>query len=171
MFTLNSIVAMTENRTIAINGIIPFRYKQDLQRFKQLTINKTVVMGYKTYLSIGKYLPNRTNFVLSRTVTEIPGCTVFKDAPTMISNFSGDIWNIGGGEIYRLLLPYTQGISITYVPDKIQNNSTEILFPELDDNWSLISEVKDPIPDTDESLRHCYYNNRLLSSVLAHTNH
>ena len=78
------IVAMTKNRTIGKNNQIPWHLSEDLKNFKRITTNNTVIMGRKTFDSIGKPLPNRNNIVISRTPQEIPGVVVCNSIPDAI---------------------------------------------------------------------------------------
>ncbi len=103
---------------------LPWRLSADLRRFKALTIGKCVLMGRKTYESIGRALPGRTNLVLSRSPEFAPGdCTVvatLKAARSAAGTVS-TLMVIGGAEIYRLCLPFASRIHLTLVHVKIED--------------------------------------------------
>ena len=78
MKIISHLVAVSNNLVIGVDNDLPWNFKTDLAHFKEYTLNKTIIMGRKTFESIGRPLPNRTNFVISRTLKEIPGAQVFK---------------------------------------------------------------------------------------------
>ena len=79
MTIISHAVAVSNNNVIGVDNDLPWNLKNDLAHFKKYTSNKIIIMGRKTYESIGRPLPNRTNFVISRTVMEIPGAYVFSN--------------------------------------------------------------------------------------------
>jgi len=114
------IVAMTDDGVIGIDGQLPWRLPEDLRRFKAATLGKPVIMGRKTFESIGRPLPQRHNIVLTRQV----GFSVADPAVTVVSTLeaalqaAGDVPEvmiIGGAEIYQLALPLAQRIILTRV--------------------------------------------------------
>ncbi len=128
------IVAMTPEGVIGRDGKIPWRLPEDMKRFKALTTNHAIVMGRKTYESIGKPLPNRRNIVLSRKpyAASLAGLvapaaspvvfdgslewqTRFEDALRSAYNTDESPFVIGGAEIYELALPFATKFEITYV--------------------------------------------------------
>ena len=100
------IVAVSDNNVIGKNGTMPWHLKTDLQRFKKLTENHTIIMGKNCFNSIGKPLPNRTNIVVSsNTDLEIPGCIV-KPSLQYAADYANSRYDltpfiIGGGTLYR----------------------------------------------------------------------
>ena len=78
MKIISHLVAVSNNMVIGVDNDLPWNLKTDLAHFKKYTLNKTIIMGRKTFESIGRPLPNRTNFVISRTLKEIPGAQVFE---------------------------------------------------------------------------------------------
>lgn len=137
------IVAVSDNNIIGKNGTLPWHLKTDLQRFKKLTENHTIIMGRKCFNSIGKPLPNRTNIVISSNPDlEIPGCVV---KPSL--QFAVDYANsrndntpfiIGGGTVYKQAINLVNYIYLTRVHTVIENGDT--FFPELDPTqWDTIS--------------------------------
>jgi dihydrofolate reductase len=104
---LSIVVAMAENGVIGVDNRLPWRLPADLARFKALTMGKPILMGRKTYDSIGRPLPGRTNIVVSRQALTIPGCTVVSsiEAGIEAAGAAEELMVIGGGEIYRQALP------------------------------------------------------------------
>lgn len=118
------VVAVADNGVIGQGNAIPWRLKSDLQRFKQLTLNKPVIMGRKTYQSIGRPLPGRTNIVVTRDAAfTAPGVVVapsFTAAEEVargdaLRRFATEIAVIGGAEIYTQWLPRAARIELTEV--------------------------------------------------------
>lgn len=97
---INIIVAASLNNVIGKDNKLLWRQSADLKRFKELTTGKTVVMGRKTFDSIGKPLPNRRNIVITRQSIQIPGCEMVNSLEDAI-NLDNEIFIIGGGEIYQ----------------------------------------------------------------------
>ncbi|MBI4121092.1 MAG: dihydrofolate reductase [Parcubacteria group bacterium] len=137
------VVAAAENRCIGNKGKIPWDIPDDLAHFRKLTMGHTVVMGRKTYESIvaklGKPLPKRTNIVLAREKTfTAPGCTVVHSLDelfVLIKDVAKEVFVIGGGEIYKLLLPYVTRVYYTLVHAKPEGDA---FFPELElSEWSV----------------------------------
>jgi dihydrofolate reductase len=125
---INIIVAFDNNWAIGKDNKLVWRQSEDLKRFKQLTLNKTVVMGRKTYESIGKPLPNRKNIVLTRNNIQIPGVTVINNIDEIYEN---DYFVIGGSEIYNLFLHKADRIFATKIDSEIE---ADTWFPEIDTN-------------------------------------
>lgn len=124
------IVAAAENDVIGRAGALPWRLRADLKRFKALTMGKPILMGRKTYESIGRPLPGRTNIILSRASKAAPpGCILAADlaaarreaarAPGGESGFMV----IGGAEIYRQCLPFAARIHLTLVHARIEGDT------------------------------------------------
>ena len=131
------IVAMTSERVIGVNGTIPWKYPEDLKRFKEITTNKTVIMGRLTWESLPKKpLPNRRNIVLSRHDYNISGAEVFGNLEAAIAASDTDTWIIGGGSVYAEVLQspsLIDVIDVTYIPVHVDTiNAT--YFPEIDLN-------------------------------------
>jgi dihydrofolate reductase len=126
---IKAIVAMAENRVIGNAGTIPWHLPEDFKFFKATTMGHAILMGRKTYESIGKPLPGRENIVLSRTMPETSGVTVLNSLDVLKEPTDGrDLFVIGGEEIYRLLLPKVQELYVTKVPRVIEGDTR---FPEF----------------------------------------
>jgi dihydrofolate reductase len=116
------VVAAAENDVIGRGNQLPWRLPADLRRFKALTLGKHVLMGRKTYESIGRALPGRTNLVLSRALNFAPrDCTVVAslDAARIAAGAQTALMVIGGAEIYRLCLAFAARIHLTLVHARI----------------------------------------------------
>ena len=124
------------------NGLI-FRISDDLKRFKSLTTGHPIIMGRKTFESIGKPLPNRTNIVISRnTNIKIEGvifCSSLEEALKKAKEIDENVFVIGGGEVFRQALPLTDKIEMTVVES---DSPADVFFPEFSDFSKIISEEK-----------------------------
>ncbi len=135
------IVAMTPDRLIGKNHQMPWHLAEDLQSFKQITSGHTVVMGRKTFASIGQPLPGRTNLVISRTVKSIAGCEVFADMESALQR--GDelgekTFVIGGSQIYQAALPLANCLYVSWVNGDF---SGDTFFPDFSlDDWQVNTE-------------------------------
>jgi dihydrofolate reductase len=120
------VVAVSENDVIGRANQLPWRLSADLRHFKSLTMGHHILMGRKTYESIGKALPGRTNWVLSRSSDfAAPDCKVVRTLPEgQFGAGDGPLMVIGGAEIYRLCLPQARRIHLTLVHTKISDGDT-----------------------------------------------
>jgi dihydrofolate reductase len=133
------VVAMDERGAIGRGGGLPWRLSDDLKRFKALTMGKPIVMGRRTWDSIGKPLPGRHNIVVTRrTGFEVPGVTVAAslDDALLAAGDVPEVCIIGGAEIYRLALPRTDLIHLTRVHAVVD---ADTYFPELTaEDWDEV---------------------------------
>src|SRR5262249_43978628 len=130
---ISAIVAMSENRVIGDNNQLPWHLPADLKHFKTLTSGHPILMGRKTYESIGRPLPNRTNIIITRNhAFQAPGCIVIKSIDEAIesamSKGSDEIFIIGGAEVYKQLMPNIERIYLTIVHEIFEGDA---FFPEL----------------------------------------
>ena len=122
---------MTARRVIGAGGTLPWHYPADLKRFKKLTIGTTVIMGRLTWESLPKKpLPRRRNIVI--TSRALAGVECFADIPSALAVCEGDVWLIGGEQIFRTGLAYADLIDLTLVPDEIRAPDA-VFFPEIDE--------------------------------------
>jgi len=124
---LELIVAVAENDAIGRANQLPWRLPADLRHFKALTLGKTVLMGRKTYASIGKALPGRINVVLTRSTEFDPGdCRVVGslDEARRAAGTDAELFVIGGAEIYALCLPLVTRIHLTLVHAWVADGDT-----------------------------------------------
>lgn len=138
------IVAADEGGVIGNNGSLPnWKAPGDLKRFKELTLGKSVIMGRKTYESIGKPLPNRWNIVLSKSLLEGTGIHIVRSWPEALniaSLFSqgSEVMVIGGADIYAQALPVASRVYLTRV---FGRHVGDAFFPSLDPKtWVVKSE-------------------------------
>jgi dihydrofolate reductase len=159
---LSLIVAMTAgDRVIGRAGGLPWRLSADLKRFKQLTMGHHIVMGRKTYDSIGRALPGRTTVVISRqpALSDLPEGVKFAsslDAGLAAAGNDPEVFVIGGGEIFRAVLPLAQRAYVTWVDAEIDGDTFFPEFPGPD--WRLVSE--DPVAADEKNefpSRFCVY--------------
>lgn len=116
---ISIIVAIAANRAIGHNNKLLYWLPNDLKRFKALTTGHTIIMGRRTFESLPKgALPNRRNVVVSRTVTELPGCDVYPSLEEAIASCQNeDIYIIGGASIYEQALPLADRLCLTLIHD------------------------------------------------------
>lgn len=138
---LSLIVAMSENRVIGRDGDLPWHLSADLKRFKRLTMNHHIIMGRKTYESIGRPLPGRTSIVLSRRdelhYADVRVVNTLAEACDVAAD-DDEAFIIGGAQIYELAFPQVQRLYLTQVHAKVGG---ETFFPVIvDDEWRIIDE-------------------------------
>ncbi len=135
------IVAMAENRVIGRQGTLPWRLSADLKRFRKITLGHHLIMGRKTYESIGRPLPGRVSIVVTRRDDyHPPGCRVAHDIESAFALAGDDPepFVIGGGELYRAALRCVDRIYLTLVHSHVEGDT---YFPELDwQQWRLVSD-------------------------------
>lgn len=147
---IGAIVAIGENDVIGVGGTLPWHYSEDLKRFKRVTMGASIVMGRKTWDSIGRRpLPGRRNIVISRSRLE--GVECYADPVEALRAAGEPCWIIGGAEIYRLTLPYCDVLDITRVPDRVDDPDA-VRFPAVaEEEWRVVEDSPDA---TDPRLRH-----------------
>jgi dihydrofolate reductase len=139
------IVAYDDKRGIGKGLDIPWHISEDLKRFKELTLNQNIIMGSNTYQSIinmnGKPLPKRNNIVLSKRLTscEFDNVSFYSNYHDVLNKFE-NAWVIGGGEVYKVMLPHASKLYIT----KIKGDyNCDIFFPEIKtQDWQLIENIE-----------------------------
>ncbi len=137
---ISLIVAAATNGTIGSDGELPWHLPDDLRNFKRLTTGKPIVMGRKTFDSIGRPLPDRRNVVITRDPDFVAaGCDVVTspEAALELLRDVAEIMVIGGGQIYGVFLPLADRVYLTRVRAEVDG---DVVFPELDENeWTQIS--------------------------------
>ncbi len=135
------IAAMDRNRLIGNKNQLPWHLPADLAHFKKVTMGKPVIMGRKTYESIGRPLPGRTNIVLTRDPSFQADGVITTDSLAAAIELAGDadeVMIIGGGSIYELALPIADRLYLTYVENSFDGDAW---FPEFDHSqWQLVDE-------------------------------
>ncbi len=124
---INIIAAVGKNLELGKYNKLIWNIPNDLKYFKEMTQNKTIVMGRKTYESIGKPLKNRKNIVLTRQNIKIDNVEIVNDYKELLKT-NEDIFIIGGEEIYRIFLPYANNLYLTEIND---SKDADSYFPEF----------------------------------------
>ncbi|MCP4986479.1 MAG: type 3 dihydrofolate reductase [Colwellia sp.] len=170
MTTLSMIVATADNNVIGKENGMPWHLPADLAYFKKVTLGKPIIMGRKTFESIGMALPGRRNIVISRDESYVPqgkgadGVDVVASVEQALALVDGsdgnegveEIMVIGGGAIYKHCLPAAQRLYITHIDAKIDGDT---LFPHYDDgSWEKVaSEVRASDEKNAYQLDFCVY--------------
>lgn len=138
---ISLIVAMGKNHVIGLNNQMPWHLPADLAYFKKVTTGHPILMGRKTFESIGRPLPNRTNVILTRdTSFQAEGCTVIHSIDDAIELAKKeDLFIIGGAEIYNQFLPFVEKMYITKISESFEGDT---FFPEFGDGWQLVASEK-----------------------------
>jgi dihydrofolate reductase len=140
MTRISIIVAMARNRTIGVNNTLPWRCPEDLKHFKALTMGHHMIMGRKTFDSIGKPLPGRTTVVISRDRSlKLEGCTVVSSLPEAIASCARDpqVFVVGGADIYAQTLDLADTLYITEIQKDVMGDAA---FPEFyKSEWQEVS--------------------------------
>lgn len=154
LLNLAIVVAAARNGVIGRDGDLPWHLREDLRRFKRLTMGGKLVMGRKTWESIGRPLPGRSSFVLSRRGLELPDGVValtsleqvleLAEAPgeegNTLPSAESTVFCIGGGEVYRHLLPWAGQVLLTEVDAEVEGDTH---FPSLDPgDWVEVAEQR-----------------------------
>lgn len=138
------IAAMAENRVIGHGGDLPWRLPRDMRHFQRLTTGHTVIMGRKTYDSVGQPLPNRRNLVITRNLDyRPPGIEVFLGLDdALLAADANEVFVAGGAEIYRLALPRAERLYLTVVHAVVGGDT---FFPAFSmDDWRLEEDLRYP---------------------------
>lgn len=141
---ISLIVAVAENGVIGGGNALLWHISEDLRHFKTLTTGHPVIMGRRTYESLGRPLPNRTNVVVTRQELEIPGCEVVHSLEEAIALFPADeeVFVIGGAQIYAQALPLARRFYLTRVFHAYEGDTH---FPAWDERaWRLVASESFP---------------------------
>ncbi len=142
---ISLIVAASTNGVIGVDGDLPWRLSDDLKRFKALTTGKPVIMGRKTWDSIGRPLPNRQNIVITRNPDfTANGCDIVSTPEQAIdvADNADELMIIGGGTIYEIFLDKATRVYLTRVHAEIDGDT---FFPELDSGvWTEVARTTHP---------------------------
>ena len=136
-----AIAAMSLNRVIGNGNKIPWHLPDDFKWFKQLTTGNVIVMGRKTFESIGKPLPNRETIILSRSQFSFPGVRTISDLREINpANESRETFICGGGQVYAQALPLCSDLFLTLVKREVEGDA---FFPAFEDRFELVEELRD----------------------------
>lgn len=135
------ILAMDRNRGIGVDNKLPWHLPADLKFFRLTTTGHAVLMGRKTYESIGKPLPNRTNVVLTRDPEyKAEGVTVIHSPEEAVRQFEdGELFVIGGAEIFNHLMPYADKLLVTHIDHEFEADTYFAEIPESE--WRVTSRT------------------------------
>ena len=139
-FNYRAIAAMAENRVIGNHNTIPWHLPEDFKWFKKTTMGQTLLMGRKTFDSIGRPLPGRQTIILSRNQLSIPDTQTVNTIESIESVATSDtIWIAGGAEIYQLMLPRCSDLYLTRVH---QRPVGDTFFPEFENHFELATLIE-----------------------------
>lgn len=138
---LELVAALDLNRAISVDGNLPWHLPDDLKHFKRLTIGKTVLMGRKTFQSIGRPLPKRRNLVLTRNLGYTTPTAEVVHSLTEALELEPNLMVIGGGEIYALTLPLAHKMHLSLVQTRVSN--ADAFFPKWEaTEWQEVSRMQ-----------------------------
>jgi dihydrofolate reductase len=137
--SISYIVAMDIQQAIGLGNALPWRLPADLAYFKKTTMDHTILMGRKTFESIGKPLPGRTNVILTQNSEyKAEGCTVINSVEAALELAENqEVFVIGGAEVFELFMPSVQRLYITLIEHEFE---ADTFFPEFDiEDWVLVT--------------------------------
>jgi dihydrofolate reductase len=136
-----AIAAMSANRVIGRDGALPWRLPEDMKFFRTQTTGHPIVMGRKTWDSLGRPLLNRRNIVLSRTMAAVEGAEVVHSVEELDAlGLQGDVYIIGGAEIYRLLMPRCAAVYLTVLAAEAEGDA---FFPEFESEFPRMRVIQE----------------------------
>ncbi len=173
---ISLVVAIAQNGVIGFEGAMPWRLSTDLKRFKAITMNKPVIMGRKTFESIGRPLPGRLNVIVSRSGFEAEGTSTTDSLEAAITlsrewakdNSADEICIVGGGHIYRQSIDLADKLYVTHVRVKPDGDTR---FPTIEEaDWHVISSERTGEGENDsaETLFVVYERNSDASKPFGH---
>jgi dihydrofolate reductase len=145
--SITLIAAMAKDRAIGLDGRMPWHLPAELKHFKQATMGKSILMGRKTWESIGRPLPGRQNIVISRNPAFMPqGADAARSLEQAIGlSRSGEVMVIGGGQLYALALPLATRMVLTLID---LETPADTWFPEWDEaEWRQLGERRFPVTE------------------------
>lgn len=157
---LSIIVAKSNNNVIGKNNALIWHLPEDLKRFKRLTIGKTIIMGRKTFESLGRILPNRKHVILTQNLN----FTVDNDAVEIAHDINAlkkyiqsneECFVIGGGVIYNMLMPFASKIYATIIEENFEGDT---YFPIIDENIWKIEKIEQGLKNEDNPYNYKYIN-------------
>jgi dihydrofolate reductase len=152
---ISIIVATSKNRVIGSNNSLIWKLPADLKRFKQITTGSTIVMGRKTYESIGKPLPNRRNIIITRDTNYlVDNCEIVNSLEEALMLCNNDCFIIGGGEIYKQSIDIADKIYLTLVQEDFEGDT---YFPEIGKEWTKVIR-EDFEPDEKNAHKYSFIN-------------
>jgi dihydrofolate reductase len=152
---ISIVVAISENHVIGKDNQLLWHMPNDLKHFKEITTGHTVIMGRKTYDSVGKPLPKRRNIIITRQSITIEGCEVVNSIEAALALCKGEeeVFIVGGAEIYRQAMKLTDRIYLTIIHKEFEGDS---FFPEINKiEWEEVSR-EDHQPDEKNALSYSF---------------
>lgn len=141
--TLSLIAAIGTNNELGKNNALLWNMPADMKHFRDTTRGKTVIMGRKTFESIGRPLPNRRNIIITRDENyRAEGVEIFyslESALKLLEHTSEEVFDIGGAELYRIGIEHADRLYITHID---QSFEADTFFPQIDARWKIVSEEK-----------------------------
>jgi len=136
-----AIAAMSLNRVIGAGNKIPWHLPEDFKWFKKMTTGHVIVMGRKTFESIGKPLPNRETIVLSRSQFHYPGVRTISDSNQIdLTQETREVFICGGAEIYQQALPLCSDLYLTLVKKEVAGDK---FFPAFEHRFEAVEVIRD----------------------------
>lgn len=152
---ISLIAAMDKNRVIGKDNSLPWKLPADMKRFRQITSGKPVIMGRKTFESIGKPLPNRKNIILTRDKGyKVDGCFTASSVDEALgcAENPGEVMVIGGEQVFRLFIPIANRLYLTFIDEEFEGDS---YFPEFDEKeWKIVK--KEDYVDEESGYRYSF---------------
>jgi dihydrofolate reductase len=153
---MNAIAAMSLNRVIGCGGKVPWHLPEEMKWFKRMTAGNVVLMGRKTFESIGKPLPDRVNVVVTRNRTGLAGVEIVPSPDAFDpAIYNTEVFVIGGAEIYKQTLSQSTDLFLTVVRREVAGDA---FFPDFEDDFAFVAVV---LHYPDFEVRH-YRNRRML---------
>lgn len=135
-----AIAAMSENRVIGLHNKLPWHLPEDFKWVKACTESQSIAMGKNTYLSMGRPLPRRENIIISRTLNNVPGCTVLPSLEALESYESaGEVWIFGGAQLYAAALNRIAELYLTLVFGEFEGDA---FFPPFEHQFELAETIR-----------------------------
>jgi dihydrofolate reductase len=154
-----AIAAMSLNRVIGQGNKIPWHLPEDFKWFKKMTTGQVVVMGRKTFESIGKPLPNRETIILSRSRFAYPGVRTISDLSDLdLQKETRDVFICGGAQIYAQTLPLCSDLYLTLVKRTVEGG--DAFFPAFEEKFELLEKITD-----NPEFKILHYRNTQLASI------
>ncbi len=153
---ISIIVAIGKNRVIGINNSLPWNLPADLKHFRQITLGKPVIMGQKTFESLGRPLPDRINVILTLDENfQAQGCVIARSIQEALDKMKDakEVMIIGGASIYKQFLPLADRMYLTLIEEDFEGDA---YFPEFDWNdWGEIERIENK-PDKDNPYQYTF---------------
>lgn len=144
------VAAIDKNRVIGYKNRLPWHLPADLAHFKSVTLGKPIIMGRKTFESIGNPLPLRRNIVISRQAISIEGCEIFPSVNEVLNSLVNEpeVMIIGGGRLFKEMLPKADKMLLTVVHHSFKGDT---YFPWWNaDEWVVVSEIEHKVNENNQ---------------------